>query len=237
MREKTILGIKYKEIDNFPSYFVGEDGSLLRYRNNEFHSLKVSYDSKKENTYMLVQNKKGKWRSIRPYIFIAKIFVKNPCPEIFDSIGYYDGNKNNISAANLYWKARDNRKLTPQSVKYIKYSIENNTHTNIELATMFGVSDMQISRIKTGENWGDKKYVKKELPFEVTDGKIRRFLSTFDIEERKNYKMRFKVRRCTENSTKNKIVGIINNYYFSLNHSNITRANMLADKLNKYFGL
>jgi hypothetical protein len=234
-KEQIISGIIYKEIEKFPSYFVGEDGSVLRYKNGEFHSLSISYNPIKNYTYMSIQTKNGKWRSIRPYTYIAKAFVKNPNPKIFDSIGYHDGIEANISASNLYWKSRSNRKLSQEAVKYIKYSLENNTHNNVELANMFGVSDMQISRIKTGENWGTKKFIKKNIiPFEVNDGKIRRFLSTFDIEKRENYKMKFKVKRTDENL---RITGIVNGHRFSLKHSNITRATKLAENLNKYFGL
>lgn len=234
---KNINGISYKEIKDFPSYYVGEDGTFIRFKNGEMKKLQISYDPNRNHTYLSVQTKQGKWRTIRPYILVAKVFIKNPNPKVFDSIGYRNGVEADLSVSNLYWKPRTNRKLTPEAVKYIKYSIENNTHTNVELSKMFGVSEMQISRIKSGENWGTKKFIRKELPFEVSDGKIRRFLSTFDIEERKYFKMRFKVRRYADNSNKNKIVGIINNHYFSLNHSNITRAKILADKLNKYFGL
>jgi hypothetical protein len=234
--EHIISGIRYRESKEFPSYYIGENGTLLRFRDNKFKNLVISYSEKYKHTYMIVQNKKGNWRSIRPYILIAKEFVKNISPKIFDTVGYYDGNERNISANNLYWKSRSNRKLLPTSVKYIKYSIENNTHTNIELARMFNVSDMQISRIKTGENWGDKKYIKKELPFPVKDGKIRRFLSSFDIEERRDYKMKFKVKK-NNNSNKLKIIGIVNGHRFTLNHTNITRANKLTEKLNKYFEL
>jgi hypothetical protein len=233
VKENIVSDVNYKEIPEFPSYYVGENGSVMRYRNNKFNPLKISHDIKNKVTYMLIQNKKGKWRSIRPYMFIAKIFVKNPSPNIFNSVGYYDGDETNISANNLYWKARANRKLSPKAVKYIKYSIENNTHTNVELASMFGVSDMQISRIKSGENWGKGKFIRKnKLPFDVNDGKIRRFLTTFDIQKRENYKMKFKVKKT---DTKLRIVGIVNGYLFSLKHSNITRATKLTNKLNTYF--
>jgi NUMOD4 motif len=49
-----------------------------------------------------------------------------------------------------------NTKLTETNVKDIKRSLEKGK-TLKELATKFKVSDMQIYRIKTGENWG---YVK-----------------------------------------------------------------------------
>jgi len=49
-----------------------------------------------------------------------------------------------------------NTKLTEANVKYIKASLAKGK-TLKELATKFKVSDMQIYRIKTGENWGHIK--------------------------------------------------------------------------------
>ncbi len=49
-----------------------------------------------------------------------------------------------------------NTKLTEANVKHIKASLAKGK-TLKELATKFNVSDMQIYRIKTGENWGHVK--------------------------------------------------------------------------------
>jgi hypothetical protein len=45
-------------------------------------------------------------------------------------------------------------KLTEGKVKIIKKQLKNNRTRITMIAKRFGVSDMQIHRIKTGENWG-----------------------------------------------------------------------------------
>lgn len=61
-------------------------------------------------------------------------------------------------------------KLTTSDVLYIKEKL-NQGKTLRELATKFGVSDMQIHRIKTGENWGKLKTLqqlkKEQKPFKT----------------------------------------------------------------------
>ncbi len=48
-------------------------------------------------------------------------------------------------------------KLTPGRVKIIKRQLKNDRTRITMIAKRFGVSDMQIHRIKTGENWGSVK--------------------------------------------------------------------------------
>lgn len=50
-----------------------------------------------------------------------------------------------------------NFKLTEGKVKIIKRQLKNNRTRLKMIAKRFGVSDMQIHRIKTGENWGHVK--------------------------------------------------------------------------------
>ncbi|MFT6749516.1 MAG: hypothetical protein ACJAQ1_001464 [Flavobacterium sp.] len=50
-----------------------------------------------------------------------------------------------------------NAKLNEGKVKIIKRQLKNNRTRITMIAKRFGVSDMQIHRIKTGENWGDVK--------------------------------------------------------------------------------
>lgn len=48
-------------------------------------------------------------------------------------------------------------KLTPGRVRIIKRQLKNKNNRITMIAKRFGVSDMQIHRIKTGENWGSVK--------------------------------------------------------------------------------
>lgn len=52
---------------------------------------------------------------------------------------------------------KNNYKLTPGKVKIIKRQLQNNRTRITMIAKRFGVSDMQIHRIKSGENWGSVK--------------------------------------------------------------------------------
>ena len=54
-------------------------------------------------------------------------------------------------------KNRGNQKLTLERVKLIKQKLTDGKTSLKALAKKYKVSDMQIHRIKTGENWGHVK--------------------------------------------------------------------------------
>lgn len=114
---------------------------------------------------------------------VAEVFI--PKPEGADFVIHKDFDKENNHADNLAWateeqvykrakdnphyikaqrerkmrprrKNRTNSKLEEKDVLYIKEKLKQGK-TLRSLAQQFGVSDMQIHRIKTGENWGDLK--------------------------------------------------------------------------------
>lgn len=65
--------------------------------------------------------------------------------------------KNKASVKNRKQNESGNYKLTAGRVRLIKKKmLDGNTRLKI-IAKQFGVSDMQIHRIKTGENWGHVK--------------------------------------------------------------------------------
>ncbi len=97
---------------------------------------------------------------------------------------------------------------------------------------------MQINRIKTGENWGNgrRKIKAPVAPFEIKDGKMRKYIATFERKKvNANIRKKFTVKRNPDIPTDNTINGIVNGYKLWIKHKNITRAIYLADKLNKYF--
>lgn len=67
-------------------------------------------------------------------------------------------------------KQSKNAKLTENQVLYIKEKLSQGK-TLKELARKFGVSDMQIHRIKTGENWSSVKTVKELNDFTIGNKK------------------------------------------------------------------
>ncbi len=155
------------------------------------------------------------------------------------TIEFIDGDKRNLHISNL--KVSDtkgkNSKLTKTQVRTIKKRISEGASLK-ELSRDYGVSDMQINRIKTGENWGNgkRKIEAPKAPFPIEDGKIRRFVALFQREEMDpNIRKQFYIKRNPDVPTDNLIVGIFKGYKLSHTHVNITRARVLVDMLNDYF--
>jgi hypothetical protein len=65
--------------------------------------------------------------------------------------------KNKASVTNRKQEELGNYKLTADRVRLIKKKMLNGNNRLKTIAKQFGVSDMQIHRIKTGENWGHVK--------------------------------------------------------------------------------
>lgn len=152
---------------------------------------------------------------------------------------FIDENKHNLHLSNL--KMRDISKgvgkISIKEVKEIKKQIRKGA-TLKQLAIKYGVSDMQINRIKTGENWGNgKRKIKAPVaPFEIENGKIRRYIATFKAEAApKGIRKPFAIKRNPDEPTDNTIIGIVKGYKLTLKHKNITRAQANVNKLNGYF--
>jgi len=155
------------------------------------------------------------------------------------AIDYKDGNKRNLHYSNLMIveKIHVNSKLNRKDILHIKKQIKLGMPLR-KIAYVFGVSEMQINRIKTGENWGNgKRKIKVPVaPFEIKDGRIRKYIATFDKKKTVvKIKKPFTLKRNSSNPTDNLIVGIVNGYKLSLKHTNVTRAKRIVEKLNKYF--
>lgn len=137
-------------------------------------------------TYKNKEGEKVKRKSIVLYKLIAELFLEKPSEEHTHVI-HLDRRKDNDDIKNLKWVTRpemlkhsydtnpvvllnrkklqehnlksDGRKLTVTKVMLIKKILARpNQKTRLKMiAKQFGVSEMQIRRIKSGENWG---YVK-----------------------------------------------------------------------------
>lgn len=154
-----------------------EDGKLLNGGNSS------GYKTLRFNT----KNNKGKTvsKTLFVYRLVAQLFIPKRSEEDLHVI-HLDFSRDNDDVRNLRWatlkekfehrnknpkvinipaKVRetnltsDGRKLTLTKVIHLKKILNNpNRKTRVKmLAKQFGVSEMQISRIKSGENWG---YVK-----------------------------------------------------------------------------
>jgi hypothetical protein len=245
-----------KLIPEFTRYVISESGRV--YRITPLNS--IERNAMKENPEKLYvreskvqfyeKKNRGQWSQIgltndkgKFYTFpIEKLFCTafNLWPDKKKGleIKYKDGNVRNLCVENITFvpKKHHNAKLTKDDVKKIKRLIELGQPLR-HIGVTFGVSEMQICRIKSGENWrrGGRLTPIPEPPFNVEAGRIRRLLSSFDYTEIDDTIRRpFTIKR-NEVPTDNKIIGVLNGYRFSKPQKNISRARGIVYKLNKHF--
>jgi hypothetical protein len=134
-----------------------------------------------------VKNKKGKIASKTLFVYrlVAELFLSKRSEEDLHVI-HLDYSRDNDNISNLKWATRseklehrkknpnvinigakvreyklkaDGRKLTSTKVMHLKKILndpDRKTRVKI-LAKQFGISEMQVGRIKSGENWGHIK--------------------------------------------------------------------------------
>jgi len=157
---------KYK-ISNYGriiSYYYKSEGVLLKLSN--IHGYKA----------LNCKDKKGKQKTLYAHRLVGQFFLNEP-KEGQILVLHKDNQRHNNYYKNLFWasekehfhhnlkfdrgfyknqKYRAWSKLTESQVKIIKKKLadpKRKTKMKV-LARQFGVSTMQISRIKSGENWG-----------------------------------------------------------------------------------
>ena len=247
---------KCLQIIGFERYHISESGRIYRTEIDKERSWRTKgriyinenkihfkfHNNKLRQGLASLTDSKGKLHSVAVAPLVAITFGITTHKQLKTkklTIDYKDGNKKNLHYSNLLLieKRYVNSKLTLEDVKLIKKHIRKGTPLN-KIASLFSVSEMQINRIKTGENWGNgkRKIKAPKAPFEIGDGRIRKYIATFDKKKTtKNIRKIFTVRRNPEVPTDNTITGIIKGYKLSLKHKNITRAREIVRKLNEYF--
>ncbi len=246
---------KCHKIISFERYHISESGRIYRTETDKGRSWKTKGKTfiSENKIHFRVQNSKlrqglasltdteGKLHSVAvaPLVAITFGVVSSKLKNKKETIGYKDGNKRNLHYSNLLVieRKKANSKLSLEDVKHIKKQIKKGVPLN-RIAYLFSVSEMQINRIKTGENWGNgkRKIKAPKAPFEIKNGRMRKYIATFDKKKTiKSIKKTFTVRRNSKSPTDNTIVGIVEGYKLSLKHANITRAREIAKKLNEYF--
>jgi hypothetical protein len=105
----------------------------------------------------------------------AEAFVPKPMPE-YNTVVHLDWNPKNNYFKNLEWVSREMSskriaeylheqrkngpkkvtysKLKPEDIKLLKSMLQRGVRQNL-IAKMFRISEMQVTRIKRGENWGE----------------------------------------------------------------------------------
>lgn len=244
----------YKVI-GFEKYHVSESGRVYRTETGRprtwrtkgrayINENKVHFDIRNDvikRGFVCLTDTEGKLHNIDVSEVVAMAFgvIEGKLNKRKQSIVHIDGDKRNLHYTNLQVgdKKHSNSKLTKEDVKHIRKQIKMGVPLR-KIAWFFSVSEMQINRIKTGENWGTGKRKLKapEAPFEIEDGRMRKYIATFNNKKTvTKVKKPFAVKRNAEKPTDNTIVGIVNGYKLWIKHANITRAKQLVDKLNDYF--
>jgi hypothetical protein len=159
---------KYK-ISNYGrliSYYYREEGVLLKLGNvHGYRSFSI-------------RDKDGKQLHLYVHRLVAEFFLDKP-NEDKNIVLHLDNNRHNNYYRNLIWANQSEQyhhnlkvnpnakrlqpkgdrawsKLTESEVRVIKRKLSDpNRKTKMKvLARQFGISEMQLSRIKSGENWG-----------------------------------------------------------------------------------
>tara|TARA_B100000809_G_scaffold264452_1_gene320302 strand:- start:1365 stop:2153 length:789 start_codon:yes stop_codon:yes gene_type:complete len=246
-----------RNIIGFEKYHVSESGRIYRtdtdkkrssktkdkiyLSENKVHFKLINGKLKQGNVYLTDKN--GKFNNVTISPLIARAFgvINKKKLSHRQEIGYKDSDEKNLHYTNLFIKKRvytnTNSKLNKEDVKHIKKYIKQGISLR-RIGQLFSVSDMQINRIKTGENWGNGKRKTKapKAPFEIKEVKMKKYIATFDREQTvSGIKKRFTIKRNPKNPTDNLIIGIVNGYKLSLKHTNITRAKKSVQNLNEYF--
>jgi hypothetical protein len=116
--------------------------------------------------------KNGINKTFLTHRLVAKYFLKQPTPK-HKIVIHLNHKKEDNYIQNLKWVTQEERlahdlryrrgkeignyKLTADRVRMIKRKLLNGKTRLKIIGKQFGVSDMQIHRIKTGENWGHVK--------------------------------------------------------------------------------
>lgn len=163
------------KISEHEQFKISNYGRLINCKSEDEFLVKAYFINGYQNL-PLKQKKNGKQTSRYVHKLVAEHFLVNNNGICVIHLNY---DKTDNRVENLKWatkrekelhqfnhpdweevvKKRNRKigKLTEGKVKIIKRQLRNNRTRMKMIAKRFGVSDMQIHRIKTGENWGHVK--------------------------------------------------------------------------------
>ena len=172
----------YLNLDNLPErsinkYILSNYGRIVSYYHNEEGVLLKSENKQLGYKTFIITDKDGKKLYNYVHRLVAHFFLDEP-REDQNQVIHLDGNKTNNYYKNLHWASekekrahqdkmdpgwhyrgnwgkRKYHKLTESQVKLIKRKINDpNRKTRMKIiAKRYGISVMQLYRIKSGENW------------------------------------------------------------------------------------
>lgn len=173
----------YKVVLNKKSTTYEESRKIERKMNPKAELL-AELLQKQSKARSKINAKRAIYKHVLVHKAVAKLFVQNDNPQEKQFVIHINYDKEDNKAENLAWatkeevvehglksprwvkynlrlerkevKRREHAKLSYGDVVFIKRKL-NKGEPMARLARRFGVSDMQIYRIKTGENWADVK--------------------------------------------------------------------------------
>ena len=173
----------FPESNTVDSFKISNYGRVIRIINGQENSDEKLYRPRPVNGYEVINIRLANGKKTTRYLhkIVAQLFIENPENKNF--VTHLDFNKENNHVDNLQWmtyselgkhhdnnplviKGKENRKknipyskLSEAKVKLIKRKIfDPNRKTRLKMiAKQFGISEMQLWRIKSGENWGHVK--------------------------------------------------------------------------------
>ena len=258
MNELIIHAERCMPIQNFNRYVVSDGGRIYRVApiNNKeveareknpdilyFHEVKSKLQSRRGRHRRKVCglfHNDGHYTCSSVSTLVAKAFGIYPKNPTFYQVEYADSNPENCSLGNIYYIQRQpaNQILTIEDVEKIRKLIAHGVPLR-HIAESFGVCEMQVGRIKTGENWNNGRRIIKAptTPIKIKHGRIRRFLATCESTKlgKDIPNQPFTIRRDPNDPANNILSGIIRGYKFSKKIANISRARVIIFKMNKHF--
>lgn len=167
-----------EELSNVDEYLISNYGRVQRKKKNEDEwklsktSIVAGYD-----TFWIRKRKDNRCSYYYTHKAVAEVFLSKRADQIY--VIHLDFDKLNNHISNLKWAnktamhlhhkknpkklerfgKRTYSKLTEGRVRLIKKKLfDPNRKTRMKMiAKQFGISEMQLYRIKTGENWGSVK--------------------------------------------------------------------------------
>ncbi|MCL7754147.1 NUMOD4 domain-containing protein [Polaribacter sp. Z022] len=167
-----------EKISEKEKFKISNYGRVINFKNKNKHFLKKECLTNGYVSISLKQKVNGKTTARYVHKLVAEHFIKKDNDDQKFVIHLnYDKKDNHIK--NLKWvtkrekelhqfsnpnwkeivekRSRNIGKLTEGKVRIIKRQLKNNRTRITMIAKRFGVSDMQIHRIKSGENWSHVK--------------------------------------------------------------------------------
>lgn len=168
--------IKFEEnISENENYLISNHGRVKSLKVDPIHGMLLKIFSLRGYERLPVTQKNGKKTARYIHKLVAQEFIEKTDPAQ-QYVIHLDYNKNNNCVTNLKWATKKEKekhqfnnpmykgaspkisysKLSEGKVKLIKRKLANpNRKTRMKMiAKQFGISEMQLYRIKSGENWG-----------------------------------------------------------------------------------